>query len=874
VSRYPLLPIAVAFAAGIGAAPHFYFTAREQIWLLTVFCAAAALLLWMGRDSYSLVLCWLAFFLCGTFFAAAEHHYLPPNHLDRLVSQGLLRTGAPVEITGWVRSPSDRRPGSETFDLGVEQVQQAGRSLPTSGGIRVYYYLARDRPASLGVRYGTRLTISLKELRPPRNFLTPDSFDWQAYMRRQGIAFTGLIRGPEDLRVLPGSTGSWWQAAIFRLRSRLLGNLDRLYGGESGLSDRGAVLKAMLLGDDGWLSPQIESAFQASGTYHVLVVSGWNVFAFAIPLLWLTARLRLPEWLGAVLVAAAVVCFALLAEGGASVARAALMFLIYLLARFFYRERAVLNSIATAALILLLIHPSDLWNAGFQLSFFAVLVLAVVAVPLIYWIATPYRVALRDLDDHQRDLLLQPKQLQFRDDLRVLLDFLCGPPEKDRTHQKWLRRTLTGCAYGLLWVAEGLLFTGMIQVGLFLATATYFHRLTWSGVFANLIVLPMASGIVVIGLPLLFLSLLWWGAARWIAVALGWWTSALEWVAEHSARWEWLNRRIPAPPPWLAVAFILLLVALAILVARRSRWAWAAASLLAGLCTVLSLAPYQPRLAPGELQVAVLDVGEGDSIFVSYPDGTTMLVDGGGTIPIPGSPPPRLDVGESVVSSYLWSRNIQHLDYVVLTHDHWDHMGGLKAVAENFRVGELWMGHDPADRNMGWLRAIARARGTCNVRVADGIHKSIGGVEVDVLSPPPDWAPRRVSNNDSVVLRLGYKGRHVLLPGDIEARMERRLVSEDEPLSSEVLKVAHHGSRPSSTAGFLEQVKPQFGIISVGAFKRFGLPNDEVIQALHSAGVRVYRTDRDGTTTVSSDGHRLSITAYCDTLWPWPRFAP
>src|SRR3990172_10877943 len=152
-------------------------------------------------------------------------------------------------------------------------------------------------------------------------------------MRRQGIVFTARVRGPEDLHVLPGRAGSWWQAGVYHLRNRFLANLDRLYAADGGLSDRGAILKAMLLGDDNWLSPHVESVFQASGTYHVLVVSGWNVFAFAIPLLWLTARLRLPEWLGAVLVAAAVVCFALLAEGGAAVSRAALMFLIYLLAR-------------------------------------------------------------------------------------------------------------------------------------------------------------------------------------------------------------------------------------------------------------------------------------------------------------------------------------------------------------------------------------------------------------------------------------------------------------------------------------------------------------------------------------------------------------
>jgi len=111
-------------------------------------------------------------------------------------------------------------------------------------------------------------------------------------------------------------------------------------------------------------------------------------------------------------------------------------------------------------------------------------------------------------------------------------------------------------------------------------------------------------------------------------------------------------------------------------------------------------------------------------------------------------------------------------------------------------------------------------------------------------------------------------------PGDVEARMERRLLEPSAAIRSDVLKVAHHGSRTSSTPEFLERVAPIFGIISVGAFKRFGHPNDDVLAALNAAGVRTYRTDQDGTVTISTDGHRLEITALRDTLRPWPPLIP
>ena len=693
-------------------------------------------------------------------------------------------------------------------------------------------------------------------------------------MHRQRILLTGLVRDPLELQVLPDRSGSRWPSYLYALRSRLLENLDRLYSNDNAPTGESAVLKAMLLGDDNWLDGATEKAFQNSGTYHVLVVSGWNVWALALPLLWVASRLRVPQWLGTLLVASAVVGFALLAQGGASVARAALMFLLFLVARLFYRQNALLNSTAAAALILLLLHPSDLRDSGFQLSFFAVLVLGAIALPLVEWTVLPYRRALQHLEDREQDRLLRPNQLQFRQDMRVLLDYLCPPSRDPRQLSHWLRAGLSHSGVTLLWLAEGVLFTLVVQAGFTLLMSGSFHRVTWSGLFANLLILPLASAIVLIGMPVLLLSLVWWPLASGLGVVLGGITLALQSVASWAAQFSSLNLRVPAPPVWLWLSFLILLIATAVLVGRRSRWVWAPSAALGMLCVVLTIAPYAPRTASGRLELTVLDVGQGDSLFVTFPQGQTMLIDAGGAIPVPGSPPPRFDVGEDVVSSYLWSRNIQRLDYVVLTHDHVDHYRGMKSVLANFPVGEFWIGPDPGDRDMEWLRAEAQRAGARIVHPQEGERRAIGGVQVAVLSPPPGWAPKRVGNDDSIVLRLSYGARHILLPGDVEARMERHLLQEDLPLASEILKVAHHGSKTSSTPAFLERAAPRFGIISVGAFSRFGHPHAETLEALRVAGVRTYRTDQDGAVTASTDGNRLELTAFRDSLHPWPRFVP
>jgi len=314
----------------------------------------------------------------------------------------------------------------------------------------------------------------------------------------------------------------------------------------------------------------------------------------------------------------------------------------------------------------------------------------------------------------------------------------------------------------------------------------------------------------------------------------------------------------------LAVFYILLALVALVAISRRRRWTIVLTIPLAALLIVTASHPFAPGLTPGALEISMLDVGQGDSIFVAFPDGRTLLIDGGGTYGASRSSGVRIgtDIGESIVSPYLWQRGIQRLDAVALSHAHNDHLDGLNAVLDNFQVQELWIGRTVDTQPFRELIARARARGVRVVARKRGESFSWGGVTGLVLWPEDHSELATASNNDSLVLRLEFGSEAFLLPGDIEKPVEADLVQRGDPLSADVFKVPHHGSRTSATDPLLRAVQPAFAVISVGETNSFGHPHRETLARLSAAHVRALRTDHDGTVTFTSDGNSVRVTTF------------
>lgn len=385
-------------------------------------------------------------------------------------------------------------------------------------------------------------------------------------------------------------------------------------------------------------------------------------------------------------------------------------------------------------------------------------------------------------------------------------------------------------------LAGGIAATLGAELCVFPIQATVFHVVPFVALLSNLVVVPLA-GLFLFSSALLLPLLL--GGPLAASLALAPLALVSETILGLLHRLDALGavRVVPTPRFAEAALLALLLAAAGTLRARRPRRA-----ALAGALALVFLACARPSFAerPGEARLVALDVGQGDSFLVVTAEGR-LLVDGGGTYD------PAYDLGRARLLPRLAALGTVSFDAIVLSHPHPDHSRGLLTVLKLLPVGRVYLPRG-APRNAFLdevLAAAARARVPVEALGA-GDRFRAAGTDFDVLHPGPETFARSAENNGSLVLALRLGPRRVLLTGDIEAAAEAELVARRADLSADVLKVAHHGSRTSTTHAFLERVSPRVAVVGVGRRNRFGHPGAAVTKRLSGAGARVFRTDLHG----------------------------
>jgi competence protein ComEC len=456
-----------------------------------------------------------------------------------------------------------------------------------------------------------------------------------------------------------------------------------------------------------------------------------------------------------------------------------------------------------------------------------------------------------------------PRVIQFRIELRAAIAWIAaGFP---RPAAPFGRSLFVVPLRAGLYLWELIVISAILQLGMLPPLAYYFHRVTLAGPLANIPAVLLTGLIVPLGLFTLAASLVSHALAIWLAKLLGYLLAMLDKSVGWFAAWHGASYRIPEPPLILIAAFAAIAVGLSGTIRSRRRvWQWSATMALFLAAILIATHPFAPKLNARGLEVTVLDVGQGDSLFVTFPEGRTMLVDAGGALGSfhAGGMRSGLDIGEDVVSPYLWSRGLKQIEVVALTHAHQDHIGGLPAVLENFRVQELWVGRDIEIAIYQQVLVIARQRGVRVMHMKEGDSFARGVVSGNILWPEEVTEHQTAQNDDSLVIRLTDGSQSMLLSGDIERSSERKILAENETVDANFLKVAHHGSKTSTIEPFLSSSHPAFAAISAGRDNSFGHPSPEVVERLEAAGVRVFRTDRDGAITATTDGQTMAVSTF------------
>lgn len=816
--------IVTSFAAGIIWAKTGFMPNEAVCLGLTVFFAVASLFFFLlGHRRFTWSGLFLFFFALGTLHV--RPFLVPPTDASHIANQ--VRAKKQYAVSG-VLTKAPVFTGTDThLAMEIESLHTPDNDIPSFGLIQLS--LAGKPPPDLipGDRFRAKAI-----LRPIRAFGNPGGFDYREFLGWEGIWVGGWINNASHLVKLRSLDQPNGLARLRYLpeqaRYAIICFLDQT------APDRyRGLYKAILVGDQSEVPADILENFKQTGCMHILAISGAQMGLLAFLIIgginWALKRstwiiLRLPTLKIACLLAIfPVTCYAFIAGMNTPVVRALLMTLVFIVAILFDCQWRMVTNIFIAAFLILLVNPTSLYSASFQLSFAAVIAIAAISPSVVrhLW------------PDQQRNNLFRPKA--------------------------WLLTSLAiSCA-----AAIG---TGPLAV-------YYFNQVSIISPFATLLVEPLFSyWSLVIGIGASLMIPISSQIAGLLFNTGAWGLMVSDKITLNLAALPFASISLPTPSIPEVIAWYAFFTG--VLFYRRHFFVKPVTLASLSLMVAMPLSTQISRHFKDAISVTFLDVGQGSAAVLELPYGHVALIDGG------GYKSDRFNVGERVLAPFLWDRGIGHIDDIIVTHAHGDHFNGLPYIMTRFSPKRLWInGLSSLDSEYEALldqaaklhiEVLTPKAEAPIIQINDMLLRSVGAY---TQLPAPDIPSTTRSsgtktNKDSLVLRLDCGDVSFLFPGDISGEREKELMEQNMPIGTHVLLAPHHGAWQNGTEDFLAKVQPKYLIISAGRENRFGFPDKELLAVAKRHGITTLTTFEDGAVTFFIRGAVMSMGTFRGTTPP------
>jgi competence protein ComEC len=774
----------------------------KWIYIISIISLFAALYLFYTGKQKNLLQISIAFLiiLLGILNMYQAENMRPNNHITRF-----LETQSPVGLKAHLVKDPVEKSGRMELVVNADTLITGKMTVAVSGKILISIF----ESLSTQLVYGDRITVQgCMEI--PAGLKNPGGFNYRAYLKRKGIDCIFRLDSKDPIQKTGmGSGNPLLRKIIYPIRRFMIRTID-----QTSRDQERAILRALLVGEKGLLTPEVRDQFARAGIIHILAVSGLHVGYVFLILTFLLGLLRIPSQTRGIPILIGLILYVLITEAHPPVMRASIMAGTYLLGTLLARNSVPLNLLGFAALILLLIRPMDLFDIGFQLSFAAVF-------SILYF----YPVF---------------EKLHWIKRLKSLFHIL----------------PLGNQIFAMLLVSLS------ATIGTFPISAFYFNRVPLISLWINLIAIPWIGIIVALG----FSTILFSTFSPWIGSVYGALNQELlslfrNLMSEISSL-SISSIVLPTPSLYLILTYYIFLLFMLHFREGKKRKILAFLFMLSVNGFIWEKALLNDS---NKLTWIQFDVGQGDAALLRLPKGKNLLVDGGQSTPY-------FDSGKNVIAPYLRKKGIRKLDGIILTHPHNDHVGGLITILNRFHVSRIFTAGSESDSKL-YRDFISTAKNQniliTEVTAPDSICY-FPGVRIDLVSPPSGYQKMkdfRTLNNQSLAIQIRYGERSFLLMGDAEEEAEKDVLKRSMPVSCDVLKAGHHGSRTSSSQPFIQTSLPSCTIISVGNNNRFGHPSQIILDRFEAMGIQVLRTDQQGAIIFKSDGQKLK-----QVLWrivPW-----